>query len=74
MSVSDTFLDADFKYVSRISLLHTTFVLRQDIKVCFYSGRHEEFSDFFSLEDGVVFFNDVCSIMEVLGHEHNPDS
>jgi len=40
--------------------------------VCFYRGRHEEFKDFFSLEDGVMFFSDVCSIMEVLGHEYNP--
>jgi len=39
----------------------------------FYCGCHEEFKDFFSLEDGAVFCNDVCSIMEVLGHEYNPD-
>jgi len=40
--------------------------------VCFYRGRHEEFKDFFSQEDGVVFCNGVCSVMEVLGHEFNP--
>ena len=39
----------------------------------FHRGRHEEFKDFFSQEDGVVFCNDVCSVMEVLGHECNPD-
>jgi len=39
----------------------------------FYRGRHEEFKDFFSQEDGVVFCNDVCSVMEVLGHVYNPD-
>ena len=39
----------------------------------FYSGRHEEFEDFFSQEDGVVCCNDVCSVMEVLGHKHNSD-
>ena len=44
-------------------------VLRQDTKVCFYCERHEEFKDFFLREDGVVFYNDVCSVMEVLGHE-----
>jgi len=48
-------------------------LLRQDTKVCFYRGRYYEFKNFFSLEDGVVFSNDVCSIMEVLGHEYNPD-
>ena len=41
--------------------------------MCFYHGCHEEFKDFFSQEDGVIFCNDVCSIMEVLGHEYNPD-
>jgi len=41
--------------------------------VCFYRGRHEEFKDFFSQEDGVMFCNDVCSVMEILGHEFNPD-
>ena len=39
----------------------------------FYHGHHEEFKDFFSQEDGVMFCNDICSIMEVLGHEYNPD-
>jgi hypothetical protein len=39
----------------------------------FYRGRHEEFKNFFSWEDGVVFCNDVCSVMEILGREYNPD-
>ena len=41
--------------------------------MCFYSGSHEEFKDFFSQEDGVVFYSDVCSVTEVLVHEYNPD-
>ena len=41
--------------------------------MCLYRGRHEEFRNFFSQEDGVVLCNDVCSVMEVLGHEYNPD-
>jgi len=41
--------------------------------VCFYRGRHEEFKYFFSQEDGVVFSNVACSLMEVFGHECNPD-
>jgi len=56
MSVSEVFLHAEFKYVSRISL-SPTFPLQvkglessgQDTKVCFYRGRHKEFKDFFSL-------------------------
>jgi len=47
--------------------------MRRDTKVCFCRGRHEEFKDFFSQEDGVVFCNDVCSVMEGLGHEYNRD-
>jgi len=41
--------------------------------VCFYHERNEEFKDFSSLEGGVVFCNDVCSIIEVLGHEYDTD-
>ena len=41
--------------------------------MCFYCGRHEKFKDFFSQEDGVMFCNVVCSVMEVVGHEYNPD-
>jgi len=41
--------------------------------VCFYRGRHEEFKDFFSKKDGVVFCNGVCSVMEVPGYECKPD-
>jgi hypothetical protein len=48
-------------------------LLRQDTRVCFNGGRQEEFKYYFSLEDGVVFFKDVCSVIEVLGHEYNPD-
>jgi len=48
-------------------------LLCQDTKMCFYHGHHEEFRDIFSQEDGVIFCNDVCSVMEVLGHEYNPD-
>jgi len=48
-------------------------LLRQDTKVCFHHGHHKEFKDFFSLEDGVMFCSNVCSVMEVLGHEYNPD-
>jgi len=41
--------------------------------VCFYRGRHKEFKVFFSLEDGALFCNDVCSVMEILCQECNPD-
>ena len=62
MSVSGVFLDAEFKYFSRISLSPTPFA--PDYRagsfcprtlMCFYRGRREEFKDLFSQEDGVVF-------------------
>jgi hypothetical protein len=48
-------------------------LLRQKSKMCFYRGRHEKFKDFFTQEDFVAFCNDVCSYMEVLGQENNPN-
>jgi hypothetical protein len=41
--------------------------------VCFSHGCHKEFKDFFSQEDGILFCNDVRSVMEVLGCEYNPE-
>ena len=41
--------------------------------MCFYRGGRAVFKDFFSQEDSVVFCNDVCSVVEVLGHEYNTD-
>ena len=41
--------------------------------MCFYRGRHEEFKDFFFQKVSVVFCCDVCSAMEVLAHECNPE-
>jgi len=55
------------------SRLKCWILLHQNTKVCFYHGHHEESKDFFSLEDGVMFCNVVCSVMEVLGHDYNPD-
>ena len=41
--------------------------------MCFYRGRHEECKDFFSQDDGVVFCNDACSVMEFLCHGYSTD-
>ena len=35
----------------------------------FYHGRREEFKDFFSTEDGVVFCKNICSVMKVLKYD-----
>ena len=76
MSVSDVFLDAEIEYVSRISLSLQVKGLESSAPgntVGFYRERNEVFKYFFSQEDGVVFCNYICSVMEVLGHEYNPD-
>jgi hypothetical protein len=41
--------------------------------MCFYGGHYEEFKDFLWQENGVLFCKDVCLVMQVLGHEYNPD-
>jgi len=48
-------------------------LLHQNTKMCFYCGHHEQFKDFLSQENGVMFWKDVCLVMEVLGHEYNPN-
>ena len=41
--------------------------------MCLHRGRLEEFKDLFSQKDGVLFWNDICSVKVFLGHEYNPD-
>jgi hypothetical protein len=41
---------------------------------CFYGGRHEEFKDFLFKECGLVFYNDVCVLVGVLGLEYKTSS
>lgn len=47
------------------NLLHT------DTKVCFFRNRQEEFQDFYSEENSLVYCNNICSVMNALHHEHN---
>ena len=46
-------------------------LLQKESKVSFYRKRHCDFEQFFSLEDGVVFCNDVYSVMEELNHKYD---
>jgi hypothetical protein len=41
--------------------------------MCVYRENHGEFKDLFSQEDGGVFCNDDCSVMEDLGNEYKAD-
>ena len=46
-------------------------LLQKESKVSFYRKRHCDFEQFFSLEDGVVFCNDVYSVVEELNHKYD---
>ena len=47
-------------------------LLHQDTEICFFSNRQNEFKEFFSQENDLVFGNDVCSVIEALRHQHDP--
>ena len=46
-------------------------LLQKETQVSVYCTRHSDFADFFSLVDGVVFCNDVHSVMEALNHKYS---
>ena len=45
-------------------------LLQRDTKVCFFRNRQEEFQDFYSEENDLVYCNNICAVMDVLDHEH----
>jgi hypothetical protein len=44
----------------------------QDTEIYSFRKRRNEFKEFFSQETEILFFNDVCSVTEVLGHQQVP--
>ena len=80
MSVSDVFLIAEFKHVSRSSLSPTPFAPGQraatfcvrTLRCVFTVGAMKNSRISFPRQI-VVFCNDICTVMEFLGHEFNPD-
>ena len=46
-------------------------LLQKDTKITLYRKRHCDFEQFFSLEDGVVFCNDVYSVIEELNQKYD---
>ena len=44
-------------------------LLQKDIKVCFFHNRREEFQDFYSEENDLVYCNNIWAVMDVLDHE-----
>ena len=38
--------------------------------MCFFRNRQEEFQDLYSEENDLVYFNNICAVIDVLDHEH----
>jgi len=45
-------------------------LLQKDTKVCSFHNCQEEFQDFYSEENDLVYCNNICAVMDVLDHEH----
>ena len=45
-------------------------LLHKDTKVCFFRKRQEEFQDFYSEENDLVYRNNIFAVMDILDHEH----
>lgn len=48
-------------------------LLDRGTKVCYFRNRQEDFKNFFSQEGDFVYCNDILSVMDTLGHSHNPE-
>ncbi|UYV76619.1 hypothetical protein LAZ67_14001482 [Cordylochernes scorpioides] len=48
-------------------------LLHKGTKVCFFRKRQDEFQDFYSQENDLVYCNAVVSLMEALGHDHDTE-
>ena len=53
-----------------VSRLRGWNLLQKDSKVCFFRNRQEEFQDFYSEENDLVYCNNICGVMDVLDREH----
>ena len=47
-------------------------LLHRDTEICFFRNRQNEFREFFSQENDLLFCNYVFSFTEALGHQHDP--
>jgi hypothetical protein len=61
------------KKLNSISRLHGWNLLHQDNEIRFFRNRQNEFKEFFSQENDLVFSNEFCSVIEALGHQHDPN-
>ena len=44
-------------------------LLQKDTRVCFFLNRQEEFQDFYSEENDLVYCNNIRAVMDILDHE-----
>jgi hypothetical protein len=49
------------------------YLFHQDTEICFFYNHQNELKEFFSQEHNMVFCNDVCSVIEALEQQHNPN-
>ncbi|GFG37027.1 hypothetical protein Cfor_05729 [Coptotermes formosanus] len=52
------------------SMLKGWNLLQNDTKMCFFRNRQDVFQDLYSEENDLVYCNNICTVMDVLGHEH----
>jgi hypothetical protein len=48
-------------------------LLHQDSEIYFFPNRKNQVKEIFSQENHLVFCNDICSVIEVLGHQNDPN-
>jgi hypothetical protein len=47
-------------------------LLHQHTDVCFFHNHQNEFKEYFSPWNHLLFCNDVCALMDTLGHQRDP--
>jgi hypothetical protein len=47
-------------------------LLEKGIKICYHRQRQHEFQHLFSLQDDLAYCNDMDSLLDALGQQHNP--
>ena len=47
-------------------------LLVQDTEIYFFHNRQNEFKEFLSQQNNLLFWKDVCSVIEALRHQHDP--
>jgi chemotaxis methyl-accepting protein methylase len=46
-------------------------LLHQDNEICFFRNHQNEFKEFFTQKNDLVFCNEVCCVIEAVGQQHD---